>query len=89
MIFEKKVEQYLCRKVKELGGVAEKFTSPNRRGVPDRIILLPQGVIYFVECKAPGKKPTPLQENDHMKRRQLGQKVFVVQSFEDVDALFS
>lgn len=89
MTLEKKVERYLCQKVKELGGIAEKFTSPNRRAVPDRIVLLPQGVIYFVECKSTGKKPTLLQERDHMKRKQLGQKVFVVQSFRDVDALFS
>lgn len=39
-MLEKKVEEHLCKKVKKAGGIAFKFTSPQRRSVPDRLVLL-------------------------------------------------
>lgn len=62
-MLESDVEKHLCKRVKnELHGLALKFVSPGFNGVPDRIILLPMGRIYFVETKAPGKKLRKLQE---------------------------
>lgn len=81
-MLEKQIEQALVRRVKELGGMCEKFTSPGRRAVPDRIITLPGGKIIFVECKAPGKKPTITQQFDHERRRLLGCDVRVIDSLE-------
>ena len=77
-MLEKEIEQALVKRVKELGGLCEKFTSPGRRAVPDRIVMLPGGRIVFVECKAPGKKPTELQSRDHERRRALGFEVVVI-----------
>jgi hypothetical protein len=85
-MFEKTIEQILIRRVKELGGTCEKFTSPGRRAVPDRIVTLPGGRIIFVECKAPGRKPTILQQLDHERRRLLGCDVRVIDSLEAVHA---
>jgi len=85
-MFEKQVETALVRRVKELGGLCEKFVSPGRRSVPDRIVTLPGGRIVFVELKAPGKKPTELQERDHERRRQLGCEVWVIDSIEGANA---
>ena len=42
---EKTIEAYLVRQVAKIGGVAEKFTSPNRRSVPDRLVLLPGDMV--------------------------------------------
>jgi Holliday junction resolvase len=81
-MLEKQIEQALVQRVKELGGVCEKFTSPGRRAVPDRIVTLPGGRIVFVECKAPGKKPTVMQQFDHERRRLLGCDVRVIDSLE-------
>ena len=64
-MLEKDIEAAFVRRVKALGGTAEKFTSPNRRSVPDRMVMLPGGVVVFVELKAPGKKPTEAQARDH------------------------
>lgn len=50
---ESAVEQGVCRRVKELGGVAWKWVSPGRIGVPDRICIFPGGRIVFVELKRP------------------------------------
>jgi hypothetical protein len=83
-MLEKQIEQALIRRVKELGGICEKFTSPGRRAVPDRIVTLPGGRIVFVECKAPGKRPTLTQVLDHERRRALGCDVRVIDSLEQV-----
>lgn len=57
-MLEKEIEAHLVRRVKEAGGIAYKFTSPQRRSVPDRLVLMPGGRALFVECKRPGAKPT-------------------------------
>ena len=54
-MLEKEIEAYLCKRIKQLGGMCEKFTSPQKRSVPDRIITLPNNNIIFVETKAEGK----------------------------------
>ena len=61
MAKEKIIEQKLVREVKERGGICPKLTSPGFDGMPDRIVLLPRGRMAFVEVKAPGEKPRPLQ----------------------------
>ena len=85
-MLEKDIESALCARVKSLGGLCEKFVSPGRRSVPDRIVTLPGGVIVFVEVKAPGKKPTDLQERDHARRKALGCRVVVIDSMESANA---
>jgi hypothetical protein len=83
---ESAIEKALKKRVEALGGLCEKFVSPGRRSVPDRILTFPNGVIIFVELKAPGKEPTPLQQRDHARRRALGCDVRVIDNKEDADA---
>ena len=82
---EREIENYLVRKVKNKKGIAYKFTSPGNSGVPDRLCLLPNGKLFFVELKSPGKKPRALQVNQIAKITKLGQRVYVVDSKEKVD----
>lgn len=87
MILEGDVERALVKRVeKKLGGMCEKFTSPGRRSVPDRIITMPSGRIIFVELKAPGKTPSKLQKRDHERRRSMGCDVRVIDTVEDARA---
>ena len=58
---ESTIENYLVRRCKELGVLCFKFVSPSHRGVPDRLLIFPHGLVAFVELKAPGKSPTALQ----------------------------
>lgn len=82
---ESEIEKHLREQVKAAGGRAYKFVSPGNNGVPDRIVLLPGGVLAFVELKAPGKKPTDLQLAQQNKIAKLGFKVYVMDSKEKVD----
>ena len=84
-ISEKQVEARLTKGMKEQGGKAYKWVSPGNVGVPDRICIFKDGTIAFVELKAPGKKPTALQENRHRELKKLGCKVCVLASYNEVD----
>ena len=72
---EKEIEEKLRLSVKAHGGIALKFTSPGFDGMPDRLLLFPNGKIAFAELKALGKKPRPLQLSRHRLLRRLGFKV--------------
>lgn len=84
-MLEKQIEAYLRDKVKKLGGIAYKFTSPGNRGVPDRICLFP-GVVAFVEVKNERGVLSALQKYEMQRIKALGLKHFVLWSKEDVDA---
>ncbi|MDE6995033.1 MAG: VRR-NUC domain-containing protein [Lachnospiraceae bacterium] len=75
---EKTIEQKFVAAVRAAGGLALKITSPGFDGVPDRIALLPGGKMAFVEVKAEGKKPRPLQLARHRLLRRLGFQVYVL-----------
>lgn len=84
---EKQIEQKLVQAVRKSGGMCLKFVSPNFDGMPDRLILLPGGKIAFAELKAPGKKPRQLQLARHRLLNQLGFKVYVLDSAEQIGAI--
>ena len=84
---EKVTELKLVREVKLRGGVCPKFTSPGYDGMPDRIVLLPEGRMAFVEVKAYGEKPRPLQLARHRLLRSLGFKVYVLDDPEQIGGI--
>lgn len=75
---EKEIEKKLIQETKKMGGICPKLVSPGFDGMPDRIVLLPGGCMAFVEVKAPGEKPRPLQMARHRLLRRLGFKVYVL-----------
>lgn len=86
-MLEKTIEHKLTVAVKKAGGIAVKFVSPSFDGMPDRLVLLPDGLIAFVELKAPGKRPRPLQEARHRLLRSLGFKVYVIDKPEQIGGM--
>ena len=100
---ESEVEDYLVRRVKELGGECRKVKWIGRRGAPDRLVMLPRvkaadakfdhtlirARTLFVELKAPGEKAEPHQKREHERMRKMGQRVEVIDSFEGVDDLLA
>lgn len=86
-MLEETVEKAHCKKVRVKGGIAYKFVSPGRRGVPDRLDLykIPKEhqsivakYVCFTELKAPGKKARPEQIREHNRIKRLGFRVEVV-----------
>ena len=84
---EKQIESKLVIEVKKIGGIAPKLVSPGFDGMPDRLVLLPDGHIAFVELKAPGKKPRPLQRARHRLLRSLGFRVYVIDDAEQIGGM--
>ncbi len=85
-MLERDIEAYLVKRCKEIGALADKFMSPQRRSVPDRLITF-RGRVLFVELKATGKKPTEAQVRDHERRRAAGAEVVWLDSKEAADEL--
>ena len=84
---EKIIEQHLVKAVKNSGGIAPKLVCPGFDGMPDRLVLLPRGKIGFVEVKAPGKEPRPLQVARNGLLRRLGFKVYVLDAPEQIGGI--
>lgn len=94
---ERDIENYLVRRVKEAGGEVRKVSWIGRRGAPDRVVFFRAdetmtGLVFdempvWVELKAPGVKPEPHQVREHERMRRLGQRVVVIDSFQQVDEL--
>ena len=84
---EKAIEAKLVKAVKIMGGLAPKFVSPGVAGMPDRLLLLPNGQVAFVEVKAPGKKPRPLQVRRKRQLEALGFSVYVLDDEERIGGM--
>lgn len=79
------LERRLVREVERIGGKAPKWVSPGNRGVPDRIVILPNGQTVYVEMKAPGKPLEPLQVRWSTILKRMGQRVYKIDSNEGID----
>ena len=87
LMLEKTLERKFVEAVKAMEGLCPKFVSPGFDGMPDRLVLLPGGRLAFVELKAVGCKPRPLQESRHGMLRRLGFKVYVLDSMGQIPCI--
>ena len=83
---ENDIENYMKRECEKNDILFYKFTSPSRRGVPDRI-LIGNGQVIFVELKKPGETPRKLQVKIIQRMRDHGADVRVIDTIEGTDAL--
>ena len=84
---EKAIEAKLVKAVKSMGGIALKISSANYDGMPDRLVLLTDGKLAFIELKAPGKKLRPLQEKRKRQLEALGFLVFCIDGIEQIGGI--
>lgn len=83
MTLEKKIERDVCDEVKEqLGVLGVKFTTPGRKGYPDRIFFIPGGKPLLIEFKRDGEDPEPYQAYIHEILRGLSYEVQVHDNFD-------
>ena len=85
---ERDIERYLVRRTIEHGGIAYKWVSPGHVGVADRIVLLPGGVVWFVELKTATGRLSPLQKVFAADMARMGMNYMVLKSKEEVDQWF-
>ena len=85
---ESAIEAYLVDRVKCLGGECRKVRWVGRNGAPDRVVML-AGRTIWVELKPPGGKGKPHQIREHVRMRNMGQRVEVVDSCERVDEVLA
>ncbi len=88
MTRESHIEKRVCAAAAAKGWLVHPKAAHGTRGWPDRTFTTADRLI-FVEFKAPGKKPTPLQTHTHTKLRNLGYEVHVIDSIEDGTRLFA
>lgn len=88
---EAQVEAYLLKRVKELGGEVRKVAWIGRRGAPDRFVMMPQvnRPNFWVELKAPGRKPEPHQDREIERMRHFDEIIYVLDSFEAIDRVLA
>ena len=85
---EGKIQKYAKARFEALGGLVRKLSYENRAGAPDLLVILPGGVIWFVEVKKDeNTKPDLHQLREHERIRKRGANVFVVCSSKQVDDL--
>lgn len=82
---EKDIERKLRQAIERRGGLCLKWVCPGWAGVPDRIVLLPGGVIHFVETKRPkGGELSALQIKWREWLSRLGFSCWVARSESDL-----
>lgn len=86
---ESALERQLVRAVESIGGEAPKWVSPGNRGVPDRLVILPNGRTVYVEMKAPGKPLEPLQEKWRRTLIKLGHVHYKIDSQDSIKRFIS
>lgn len=86
-VSEKAIEAYLVRQAKEQGLLCLKYSSANTTGYPDRLLLLPDRRVVWIEIKTKGKHPNKLQLLRHDELRRYGHTVYVADSREQVEEI--
>jgi hypothetical protein len=101
-MLERDIEDYLVKRVKAMGGEVRKVQWIGRNGAPDRLVMLPlsSGFVFsnpiWVELKNPKTIVTfpadareRAQHREHERMRALGQRVEVIGTLYQVEALLS
>lgn len=86
---EAQIERWLNEKVKDLGGLSFKFTSPDNPGVPDRIYIFPEGTVYFVELKTEIGRLANIQKWQGSRLSDAGCNYRVIKGMEQARAFIS
>ena len=86
-MLEKEIESRMARMVKERGGLCYKFVSPSNPGVPDRIIITPDGRVIFVELKTEIGRLANIQKWQMSEMKKRGADVRVAKGWKAVKDL--
>ena len=82
-MLEKDIENWLNKQIEQMGGLTFKFVSPGNPGVPDRIYILPNGEVWFVELKQQLGKVANIQKWQRQRLIGLGCNYRLVKGMDD------
>ena len=85
---EREVESHLVAVVKRLGGECRKVRWIGRQGAPDRLVMLPGGVAWWIELKRPGGRVEAHQAREHARMLAMGQRVLVLDTIDKINGVF-
>ncbi len=85
-MLEKDIEQSLVKHIKAKGGLCIKLNSSTMAGLPDRLVILKNKII-FIELKAPKQRPRKLQISVMNRLKNLGCDVRVIDNLEDIKSI--
>lgn len=85
-MLEKELERKFVNILRKRGCIVYKFVSPGNAGVPDRLVITPDGKVHFAELKQRGKKMRPLQVMQAKRLAKNHVKVHLVDSMEAIRA---
>ncbi|MGM9871335.1 MAG: VRR-NUC domain-containing protein [Muribaculaceae bacterium] len=88
-VSEKSIERYVVTQSRSRGLFCLKYSNPALAGFPDRIIVLPDAKVVWVELKSAGRRPTELQNIRIARLRDMGHRVEVIDSKDGVDRLLN
>lgn len=84
---ESEIEKKVSLFAKSKNWLSYKFVSPANRAVPDRLYIK-EGKVIFIEFKAPGKRPTKLQDKVINRIRDHGVEVYVIDDVDEGKKIF-
>lgn len=82
-MLEKEIERRMCEVIRKRGGLTYKFTSPGNVGVPDRLVITPTGVVWFVELKTEKGRLAKIQKQQIRELEKRGANVRVVYGLQE------
>ncbi len=88
-VSEKVIEDYLVEKAKGKKLPCLKYSNPNKVGYPDRLLVLPDAKVIWVELKSKGRKPSKIQEVRIAELTNMGHVVRVIDNKADIDKLIN
>ena len=81
---ESAIEARLVKMVREHGGLCYKFVSPGNPGVPDRIVITPDGRTIYVELKTEIGRLSSLQKWQRSELEKRGADIRVLKGLDQV-----
>ena len=83
-VLERDLERHFSNVCKKLGILTLKLNVTYSRGWPDRVVVLSDGQVFWVELKTLTGIVSPLQERVHKLLRQRGHTVYVLRTKEEI-----
>lgn len=85
---EASLSRHAVTNMKKRGGLAVKLASPSLQGLPDLLVLWPNGAVHFVELKTETGRLSAVQNAVHARLFAMHCPVFTLHGKAAVDAYF-